>query len=121
MTDICFKARGSAARLQSKDSYLQPLFQGNRMNVALTIDHARHVEMFDCIASMIGNLAALSNPMSTTELNARMDRGTVFRLTTAVGLAGPLGIMVQGVQPDGSVFDVVNIDAPPRDWPFHFN
>ena len=79
--------------------------------------------MFGCIADMIGGFAQLGagrGALSLDELNRQMRAGTVFRLITSVGHAGPLDVLIQGVQIDGSVFDVVHIEAPLRDAPFAF-
>jgi hypothetical protein len=90
---------------------------------AVPIDHRRRVEMFECIADMIGGFAQLGTgrgALSREELNRQMRLGTVFRLTTSVGYAGSLDVLIQGVQLDGSVFDVVRIEAPLREAPFLF-
>ena len=93
------------------------------MNVALELGHTQHVELFQCAADMVrglANLMAIKNPEALDELNARMTNGAVVRMMLSVGSAGPLGVLFQGVQLDGSTFDLVTIDAPPSGAPFRF-
>ncbi|CAM5793906.1 hypothetical protein [Rhizobacter fulvus] len=93
------------------------------MTTAVPIDPRRRVEMFGCLAEMIGGFAQLgAGPAALTheDLNRQMRAGTVFKLTASVGHAGPMDVLIQSVQIDGSVFDVVQIEAPLRDAPFVF-
>jgi hypothetical protein len=93
------------------------------MKFPLELNNGQHVEMFQCAGDMVRGLAqlvAIRNPVALDELDIRMAAGTVVRLTLSVGSAGPLGLLFQGVRPDGTTFDLVTIDAPPSTAPFRF-
>jgi hypothetical protein len=93
------------------------------MKIALELNHPQHVEMFDSFAGMVramGQLVANRTPGALEELDRRLDTGAVVQVSLTVGSAGPLGVLFQGVQPDGSVFDLVTIDAPPSAERFRF-
>ncbi len=94
------------------------------MSSTVPIDQHRRIEMFQCIAEMIGGFAQLgAGPAALTreELNRQLRAGIVFRMTTSVGYAGSLDVLIQGVRLDGSVFEVVSVEAPLRSAPFQFS
>lgn len=93
------------------------------MTIALALSHPQHIELFDCFSELVrglGQLVANGTPGGLEVLDRRLDAGVVVRVSMSVGSAGPLGMLFQGVRPDGSVFDIVTIDAPPSAERFRF-
>ena len=93
------------------------------MKIALEMDHSKHVEMFWALSEMVRGLVQLvelGDSMAVDELDERMKAGAVVRMTFSVGSAGPLGMVFQGIRPDGSAFDLLTIDAPPSLTAFRF-
>jgi len=93
------------------------------MQVELTLDHPKHVEMFESFSELARGFArvtTLAHPDSINAIDRQMKQGMVVKMTVAFAYAGPLGLLFQGALPDGSVVDLVTIDAPTSDSPFKF-
>lgn len=94
------------------------------MSIEIKMSRELHGELFQWLEQLtrsFAQLVTLDKSDALEAIDARMKAGVILELSVSFGSAGALCAILQGRLPDGSVHELITIDAPPSDTPFRLS